>query len=158
MNLTKAKPGTRLPILKKDFIVDEKQIYETCALQVDSVLLIADVLRDRVEEFIILCRSLHIEPLVEVRNRADTENAIKSGALLTGINNRNLHDMSVDTKTTIDLSPLFREAGLTVISESGIKIPEDILGLKNLCDGFLIGTALMKSVNPQKTLEAFVCA
>ncbi len=157
-NLTKAKVGTRLPILRKDFIVDEKQIYETYVMQADSVLLIADVLQDRLEEFILLCRSLHIEPLIEVRNQEDTENAIKSGALLTGINNRNLHDMSVDTKTTAELSCLLRDAGLTVISESGIKTPEDVLGLKNFCDGFLIGTSLMKSENPQKTLETFVCA
>jgi len=156
-NLTKAKTGTRLPILRKDFIVDEKQIYETYVLQADSVLLIADVLQDRLEEFILLSRSLHIEPLVEVRNRKDTENAVKSGALLTGINNRNLYDMLVDTKTTAELSCLLRDAGLTVISESGIKTPEDILGLKKFSDGFLIGTALMKSANPQKTLEAFVC-
>jgi len=157
-NLTKAKAGTRLPILRKDFIVDEKQIYETYALRADSVLLIADVLHDRLEEFILLSRSLDIEPLVEVRNREDTENAVKSGALLTGINNRNLYDMSVDTKKTTELSSLLRDAGLTVISESGIKTPEDILGLKKFCDGFLIGTSLMKSANPQKTLEAFVCA
>jgi len=156
-NLTKAKTGTRLPILRKDFIVDEKQISETYALHADSVLLIADVLQGRLAEFISLCRSLHIEPLVEVRTRVDTENAIRSGALLTGINNRNLHDMSIDTKKTKELSSLLRDAGLTVISESGIKTPEDILGLKNICDGFLIGTALMKSANPQKTLEAFVC-
>ncbi|ABN07562.1 indole-3-glycerol phosphate synthase [Methanocorpusculum labreanum Z] len=156
-NLTKAKSGTRLPILRKDFIVDEKQIYETYVMQADSVLLIADVLQDRLEEFILLCQSLHLEPLVEVRNREDAENAVKSGALLTGINNRNLHDMSVDTKTTEELSCLLRDAGLTVISESGIKTPEDVLGLKNLCDGFLIGTSLMKSADPQKTLEAFVC-
>lgn len=156
-NLTKAKTGTRLPILRKDFIVDEKQIYETYALHADSVLLIADVLQDRLAEFISLCRSLHIEPLVEVRTRADTENAIRSGALLIGINNRNLHDMSIDTKKTKELSSLLRDADLTVISESGIKTPEDILGLKNICDGFLIGTALMKSANPQKTLEVFVC-
>ncbi len=157
-NLTKAKAGTRLPILRKDFIVDEKQIYETYTMQADSVLLIADVLQGRLEAFILLCRSLHIEPLVEVRNRKDTENAVKSGALLTGINNRNLHDMSVDTKTTAELSCLLRAAGLTVISESGIKTPEDVIGLKNFCDGFLIGTSLMKSENPQKTLEEFVCA
>lgn len=157
-NLTKAKAGTRLPILRKDFIVNEKQIYETYVMQADSVLLIADVLQDRLEEFIHLCRSLHIEPLVEVRNRKDTENAVKSGAMLTGINNRNLHDMSVDTKTTAELSCLLRDAGLTVISESGIKTPEDVIVLKKFCDGFLIGTSLMKSANPQKTLEAFVCA
>ena len=156
-NLTKAKTGTRLPILRKDFIVDENQIYETSVLQADSVLLIADVLQDRLAEFISLCRSLQIEPLVEVRTLEDAENAVNSGALLTGINNRNLHDMSVDTKKTKELSGLLRDAGLTVISESGIKTPEDILGLKNFCDGFLIGTTLMKSVNPQKTLEAFVC-
>lgn len=157
-NLIKAKTGTGLPILRKDFIVDEKQIYETYALQADSVLLIAGVLQDRLAEFISLCRSFHIEPLVEVRTQADAENAVNSGALLTGINNRNLHDMSVDTQKTKDLSGILRDAGLTVISESGIKTPKDILGLKNFCDGFLIGTALMKSVDPQKTLEAFVCA
>ncbi|MEA5036850.1 Indole-3-glycerol phosphate synthase [bioreactor metagenome] len=157
-NLQRAKTVTRLPILRKDFIVDENQIYETYAFEADSVLLIAGVLGVRLAEFISLCRSLNIEPLVEIRTRADTENAIRSGALLTGINNRNLHDMSIDTKKTKELSSLLRDAGLTVISESGIKTPEDILGLKNICDGFLIGTALMKSANPQKTLEAFVCA
>jgi len=156
-NLAKAKTGTQLPILRKEFIVDENQIYETYALHADSVLLIAGVLQDRLPAFISLCRSLHIEPLVEVRTLADTKNAIQSGALLTGINNRNLHDMSVDTKITKDLSGLLRDAGLTVISESGIRTPGDISGLKDFCDGFLIGTALMKSANPQKTLEAFVC-
>ncbi len=121
------------------------------------MLLIADVLQDRLAEFISLCRSLHIEPLVEVRTLDDAENAVNSGALLTGINNRNLHDMSVYTKKTKDLSGVLRDAGLTVISENGIKTPEDIIYLKNFCDGFLIGTTLMKSVDPQKTLEAFVC-
>jgi len=157
-NLQRAKIVTHLPVLRKDFIVDEKQIYETYALQADSVLLIADVLQERLADFISLCRSLRIEPLVEVRTQEEAENAIRSGAQLMGINNRNLHDMSVDTRKTKDISKIFRDAGLTVISESGIKTPEDIGDLKNFCDGFLIGTTLMKSADPQKTLEAFVCA
>ena len=156
-NLAGVKTGTGLPVLRKDFIVDEIQIYETYILHADSVLLIAGVLQDRLPAFISLCRSMNIEPLVEVRTLDDTENAIQSGALLTGINNRDLHDMSVDTQKTKELSSLLRDAGLLVISESGIRTPGDISGLKEYCDGFLIGTALMKSVNPQKTLEAFVC-
>ncbi|MDD4126202.1 MAG: indole-3-glycerol-phosphate synthase [Methanomicrobium sp.] len=156
--LIKAKAETKLPVLRKDFIVSEKQIYETYAMKADSVLLISGVLKERLFGFISLCRSLHIEPLVEVRNPDDAENAIKSGAELVGINNRNLTDMTVNTGNTKEIFGILRDAGLTVISESGIKTPDDVLNLKKYCDGFLIGTALMKSENPQKTLEGFVFA
>ena len=156
--LTTVKKETKLPVLRKDFIVSEKQIYETYALKADSVLLISGVLKERLEEFLSLCRTLQIEPLVEIRTQRDAENAINSGAGLVGINNRNLTDMTVNTGKTKEISGLLHDAGLTVISESGIKNPGDVINLKKYCDGFLIGTALMKSDNPKATLEGFVFA
>ena len=156
--LSQVKCATELPVLRKDFIVDEKQVLETSALKADSVLLISDVLQKRLESFISLCRTLSLEPLVEVRTLRDAENAIKSGAELVGINNRNLKDMTVGMEKTRVLSGILRDCGLTVISESGIKTPQDITGLKSFCDGFLIGTALMKTEYPDKALEGFVFA
>ncbi|MBN2735090.1 MAG: indole-3-glycerol-phosphate synthase [Methanomicrobiaceae archaeon] len=156
--LTEAKTATKLPILRKDFIVSEKQIYETYAQKADSVLLISGVLKERLEDFISLCRTFQIEPLVEVRTRDEAENAINSGAELIGVNNRNLKDMKVDTGKTEQISGILSDAGLTVISESGIRSVDDVLKLKKYCDGFLIGTALMKSDDPKKALEGFVFA
>lgn len=157
-NIKEAKKAGSLPVLRKDFIVSEMQIYETYAAGADSALLISGVLDKKLFGFISLCRSFQIEPLVEVRTKEDAENAIKSGARLAGINNRNLSDMSVDISKTKEISKMLLDCGITVISESGIKTPSDIRSLKNYCDGFLIGTSLMKAQNPKEMLEGFVFA
>ncbi|MBP2132425.1 indole-3-glycerol phosphate synthase [Methanomicrobium sp. W14] len=157
-NIALVKSKTGLPVLRKDFIVDEKQIYEAYSLKADSVLLISGVLKNKLADFIEVCKTLSVEPLVETRTTDEAEFALRCGAELCGINNRNLKDMTVDTDATKKISETLQNAGVTVISESGIKTPADIGELKSFCDGFLIGTALMKSKDPQKTLEGVVFA
>lgn len=152
------RPGTEVPILRKDFIIDKVQIRQTAALGADAILLIAAVLGDRLGEFIEFSQSYGIESLVEVHNEAEMDNAISAGARIIGINNRNLKTMKTEPETTKRLAPLAAGAGVTIVCESGIRGPEDIRDMKEYCHGFLVGTYLMSAANPAKALEELVCA
>ncbi|HRD26217.1 MAG TPA: indole-3-glycerol-phosphate synthase, partial [Methanoculleus sp.] len=88
----------------------------------------------------------------------EMERALATGANLIGINNRNLETMTVDLSTTVRLARAARDAGRTVVSESGIAWPYDVRRLSRHCDAFLIGSALMSAKDRQKRLEGFVFA
>ncbi|HEY8499612.1 MAG TPA: indole-3-glycerol phosphate synthase TrpC [Clostridia bacterium] len=144
--LKKISGAVSLPVLRKDFIVDEYQIFEAKALGASCVLFIASILgREDLAAFIRISHGIGLEALVEIHNENELENAVVSGARLIGINNRNLHTFSVDISTTLRLSWMAPDE-ILVVSESGIHTEKDIQMLKNArVDGILVGECLMRS-------------
>ena len=149
---------TKIPILRKDFIVDKKQIEETKNAGADAVLLITAVLGDQLDEFVKSARRAGLEPLVEVHDRQEVRIALDTGADLIGINNRNLKTLKTDLSTTIRLAPMIKRAERTVIAESGVTWPYDIRALRRYANGYLIGSSIMAAENPRRRLEGFVYA
>lgn len=157
-DIARVKSAVGIPVLRKDFIIDEKQIPETQALGADAVLLIAAVLKERLPIFVDLAQAYGLEPLVEVHNAEEIETALATQAELIGINNRNLATLTIDRSTTRLLSGSVRSAGRTIVSESGMRSADDIREMKPYCDAFLIGSSIMAHDRPEKKLEEFVCA
>ncbi|MGC9436067.1 MAG: indole-3-glycerol phosphate synthase TrpC [Methanomicrobiales archaeon] len=155
--LAAVRRAVSVPILRKDFIIDHRQLPETKALGADAVLLIAAVLGPDLARFVDDARELGLEPLVEVHTREEADLAQAAGADLIGINNRDLRTMSVDLTTTRRLAGHIGP-GRTIVSESGIRWPFDVRTLRDYCDGFLIGSALMADADRKKKLEGFVYA
>ncbi|MDE2756387.1 MAG: indole-3-glycerol phosphate synthase TrpC, partial [Acidobacteriota bacterium] len=142
------------PVLRKDFILDPYQIYESSACCADAVLLIAAILTPRrLLKLKQLADRLGLEVLVEVHDRQELKVALDVGARLIGVNNRNLKTFEVNLGTSLELAPHIPESVLSV-SESGIRAPGDIRQLREAgYDAFLIGESLMKSANPGKALR-----
>jgi indole-3-glycerol phosphate synthase len=147
-----------VPVLRKDFIIDERQLAESRDLGADAVLLITAVLGERLEEFLDTGQRFGLESLVEVHTRDEVKNALDCGAGLIGVNNRDLRTFRTDLSTTLRLAPLAREGGAMVIAESGITWPSDVKALRRHAQGFLIGSAIMGSPDPVRRLEGFVFA
>ncbi len=157
-DIGRVRSAVFLPVLRKDFIIDERQVAESLALGADAVLLIAAVLGKRLPVFVDLARSYGLEPLVEVHTRAEADAALATETMLVGINNRDLATMTIDRSTTRLLSEGLRKAGKLVVSESGMRSADDVRDMKPYCDAFLIGSSIMAHEQPRKKLEEFVCA
>lgn len=146
--------AVRLPILRKDFIVDPYQISETRVLGADALLLIARILEaGQLQEFIGLSSELGLASLVEVHDEADLEKAITSGARIVGINNRDLDTFRTDFGVSMRLAPLIPR-GLTRVSESGISTRDDVEDV--VAAGFhaiLVGESLMRQKDIGKKLR-----
>lgn len=141
------KEEVSLPILRKDFIFEEIQVYESRALGADAILLIARILEEeKLAKLVELTHALDMEALIEVRSHKELARILKFPKVdMIGINNRNLDTLKIDIKTTETLMP-FIPADMTVVSESGIHTLKDMLYLKGLSvDGVLIGEAFMKA-------------
>ncbi len=138
------RAATHLPMLYKEFVVDEWQIWHAAALGASAVLLIAAALeRDRLRELIATCAEAGLEVLFEVHNRDEMEAGIDLGCGLLGINNRDLKTFNVSLQTTLDLKHL-APAGALVVSESGIKSNDDVrMLLQGGIDGILVGQQLL---------------
>ncbi|MFC2011071.1 indole-3-glycerol phosphate synthase TrpC [Chloroflexota bacterium] len=138
----------KLPLLRKDFLSEPYQIYESRAYGADSLLLIVAILTsERLEELLELSHKLNMSCLVEVHNEAELEIALMSQARIIGINNRDLNTFTVDITTTERLRPLIPTDRI-VVSESGIKGNSDMVKLKQWgIDAVLIGESLMSSDN-----------
>ena len=138
-----------LPILRKDFVIDEYQIYEAKVIGADAVLLIAAILDDsQLRRFYDLAHKLGLDVLTEVHDESEMERALKLDVDIIGINNRNLKDFTISLETTGRLSKMVPE-GRLLVSESGVGEEGDILYLKEChVDALLIGRAFMESVNP----------
>ncbi len=134
----------RMPLLRKDFLTDPYQVYESRVYGADSILLIVAILTPQnLRDLINLSYNLGMSPLVEVHNEKEVEIALDSGARIIGINNRDLTTFTVDIGTTERLRPLIPPDRI-VVSESGIRTREDIEKLKGLnVNAVLIGEALM---------------
>jgi indole-3-glycerol phosphate synthase len=150
---------TELPVLRKEFIIDPLQIYESFFIGADVILLIVAVLElEELKKLLELTRKLNLEAIVEVHNQVELENALKTDAEIIGINNRNLNDFSVDLKTTNKLLKIIENKGLRdkyyFIAESGIKTKSDIEYLRKLgVNGVLIGETLMRAENPKAKIK-----
>jgi len=157
-NIRQVKATTDLPVLRKDFIIDKRQIYESRFLGADAVLLIAGLLGDQLASFVEECHRFSLEPLVEIHSADEVPAAAGSGARLIGINNRDLRTMKTCLKTTRLIAEKIRRDQITIVSESGIFWPCDIRYLSRYCDAYLVGSSLMRSSDPVKALEGLACA
>jgi indole-3-glycerol phosphate synthase len=157
VDLKEAGRVTKIPILRKDFILDSWQVWETRAAGADSFLLIAAVLDDQIlRELLALGRSLKMEPLVEVHSRQELDRVLSAGAEIIGVNNRDLQDFSVHLKTSLELVQAIPQDCIAV-SESGLRTREDLVRLREAgFDAFLIGERLMQQVDPGKALGALL--
>lgn len=144
--LKELKERVTLPLMRKDFIIDDYQIYESLYWGADAILLIAHILTEReLKSFYKIAKDLGMDVVVEAHNEEDVEKALKSGASIIGINNRDLNTFRVDLSTTQRLIRLIPENKIK-ISESGIKTYEDVMFLKSLgMDAVLIGEAFMEA-------------
>ena len=153
------RQSTKLPLLRKDFVIDSYQIYESKVIGADFILLISSVLSEKkLKEFIDISLSLGIEPLVEVHTKEDLQKALNANARMIGINNRNLKEFKTSLDNTRNILPLIPKDKI-VISESGIEDREDILELREMgtgevfVNGVLVGEALVKSKNPAEKIS-----
>jgi indole-3-glycerol phosphate synthase len=154
-DLRAVKKSVDLPVLRKDFIVDEYQVYESAAAGADAVLLIVAALVD--ETLLRLRRliedELGMDALIEVHTREELQRAIACGANVIGVNNRNLHTFEVSLETSLSLAAE-APAGAVLISESGLNNATDLARLHTTgYRGFLIGESLMRSENPEAALR-----
>ncbi len=153
-DLCEARAACELPILRKDFIVDEYQLYEARAAGADAVLLIVAALEPvQLSALHESAGKLGLDVLVEVHDREELQAALKIGAELIGVNNRDLRDFSVDVERTTKLMGEI-PAGVTVVSESGIAGVEQLRELENGgVDAVLVGESLMRSEDPEAALR-----
>ena len=157
-HLAAIREETRLPLLRKDFIFDPYQVYESRAYGADALLLIVAILsREQLEELLWLSQNLSLNCLVEVHNQAEVERALLSQAKIIGINNRNLDTFAVDINTTHQLRPLIPQEKI-VVSESGIGSRTDIEKLKEWgVNAVLVGEALVTAADvPSKMKELII--
>ncbi|HXD33316.1 MAG TPA: indole-3-glycerol phosphate synthase TrpC [Pyrinomonadaceae bacterium] len=157
-DLRSVREAVRLPILRKDFVFDEYQVWESGAAGAAAILLIVSVLTD--EELRSLRRlaedGLGIDALVEVHSATELQRALTAGAKIIGVNNRNLRSFEVSLDVSVDLA---REAPAETIlvSESGIATRDDLTRLRELgYRGFLIGESLMRAADPEQTLRSLL--
>lgn len=152
--LKEIKQNVKIPVLRKDFIIDPYQIYEARTIGADGILLIVSILsKEEIKEFIRISKDFGISCLVEAHDEKEIEIAINSGAEIIGVNNRDLKTFTVDINNSINLRK-FVPKEILFVSESGIKTPEDIDNLrKNGVDAVLIGEELMRSKDIKKSLD-----
>lgn len=143
-----------LPVLRKDFIIDAYQIYEAKCLGASAVLLIAAILEEKqLQSFLELTHSLGLSALVEAHTEEEADKALKAGAKIIGVNNRNLQTFEVDLNNSLNLRRLVPPE-ISFVAESGIKSAEDIKKLIEAgVNGVLIGETLMRSPDKKAALE-----
>jgi indole-3-glycerol phosphate synthase len=151
--LKQARASCQLPVLRKDFMVDAYQIYESRALGADAILLIAACLDDaQMQEFEAIARSLDMAVLVEVHDAAELARALKLKTPLLGINNRNLQTFEVSLDTTLALKAQV-PADRLLVTESGIHTRDDVLRMGAAgVNAFLVGEAFMRAPEPGEAL------
>lgn len=152
--LRKIARAVSIPCLRKDFTVDEYMIYEAKLLGASAVLLICSILsEDQIREYICICDELGISALVEAHDETEVGTALRAGARVIGVNNRNLRDFSVDTENSRRLRDRIPREVLFV-SESGVSSAEDVERLREAgADAVLIGEALMRAADKKAKLS-----
>lgn len=143
-----------IPCIRKDFTVDDYMIYEAKLLGAQAVLLICSILStETIREYIGICDSLGISALVEAHNEEEIKSAVRAGARIIGVNNRNLKDFTVDTENSRRMRELVPK-DIVFVAESGVQTAEDI---KSLCeagvDAVLIGETLMRAADKKAKLK-----
>ncbi len=156
-DLKEARAATLLPTLRKDFIIDPYQVWESLTIGADAILLIVAALSDaELRKLFATAREANLDVLMEVHDRDELLRAIDLGALIIGVNNRNLSTMEVDLRTSVDLASLIPDHVIAV-AESGIAGAEDIRRLRDVgYDAFLIGEHLMSAPDPGTALETLL--
>ncbi len=152
--LQQARRACRLPVIRKDFLVDPYQVIEARALQADCILLIAAALDDAtLAELNRLAQRLGMDVLIEVHDGEELERALKLDNRLIGINNRNLHSFELSLQTTYDLLPAI-PPGRIVVTESGILTRDDVAAMRSHgVNSFLVGEAFMRAEDPGARLR-----
>ena len=147
---------TRLPMIRKDFVVDEYQLYQAKLLGADAVLLICALLdTETIARYLDICSKLRMDALVETHDEAEIEYALKAGAKIIGVNNRNLKDFSVDFTNAMKLREMIPETKVYV-AESGVRSAEDAETIRRIgADAVLIGEALMRTEDRAGFIKAF---
>jgi len=155
--LSQIRPEVNLPLFRKDFIIDEYQVYESLLKGADAILLIASILdKKKMDELISLSNSLGLDFIIEVHNLDELNRALATNAEIIGINNRDLHTFEVDLGTTYELMKHIPPDRI-VVSESGIKSRDDILSLKKSgVNAFLVGEALIKEDSISRKIKEMV--
>ena len=143
-----------IPCIRKDFTVDEYQIYQAKTLGAAAVLLICSILsEEQLGEYIKICDSLGISALVEIHNEKEAGMAVRAGARIIGVNNRNLKDFTVDTANSRKLRDLIPD-DIIFVSESGVKSTDDIRAIREIgADAVLIGETLMRADDKKAKLD-----
>lgn len=152
-DLTRVRRACRLPVLRKDFLLEPWEVAEARLAEADAVLLIVAALsEDRLAEMLELAHRLGMQALVEIHDEAELETAVRVKAPIIGINNRDLQTFKVDLGTSSRLAAQLPPDTLKV-SESGLSTAADLKGLEGLVDAFLIGESLVKSPEPTALLR-----
>ncbi|MGA3170114.1 MAG: indole-3-glycerol phosphate synthase TrpC [Chthoniobacteraceae bacterium] len=153
-HLTKVRAAVDLPVLRKDFILHESQIYEAAVAGADAILLIVAALdQPDLERLLALAVDLQLDALVEVHTLDELDRALQTDATIIGINNRNLATFQVDLNTTQELAEQVPD-DITLVSESGIKTPEDTRLLLDCgCNAILVGETLMRAADVHAAVE-----
>ena len=142
-----------IPCIRKDFTVDEYMIYQARLLGASAVLLICSILTpQQMESYLEVCESLGLSALVEAHDESEIKMALKAGARIIGVNNRNLKDFTVDTENSRKLRDMV-PSNLVFVSESGVRTAEDVAAIaKSGADAVLIGETLMRAENKTEKL------
>jgi indole-3-glycerol phosphate synthase len=158
-HLREARKSVVLPVLRKDFIVEPWQVWESRATNADTFLLIVAALSPAaLAELLSLGRELGMEPLVEVHTRPELDAALAAGARILGVNNRNLHTLEVNVETSLELIEFIPEECIAV-SESGLRSAQDLARLRAAgFDAFLIGEYFMREADPGAALGRLLAA
>jgi indole-3-glycerol phosphate synthase len=156
-DLAEARRVIEIPVLRKDFILESYQVYESVAIGADALLLIVAILKDReLRELLDLSRKLKISALVEVHTETELQRAIAAGAQMIGVNNRDLKTLAVNLETSFKLRPKI-PTGCVAISESGIKTAADLRRIQEAnFNAVLIGERFMTQPNPGAALRALL--
>ena len=144
-----------LPMLRKDFTVDEYQLYQARLMGADCVLLICALLdTDELARYLGICEELGLDALAEAHDAGEIASAVSAGAKIIGVNNRNLKDFSVDFSNAARLRDQI-PPGVLYVAESGVRAPEDVSALKRIgADAVLVGEALMRAPDRGAMLSA----
>ena len=155
--LAEIRRAVALPLLRKDFTIDEYQIHEARAFGADAVLLIAAILDDaQLRHFQAVSRELGLDALVEVHTREELDRALAAGATLVGVNNRDLRTFVTRLEVTEELAPHVPD-GVTLVAESGFRTRDELERLERAgARAFLIGESLMAAPDPGEALRAFL--
>lgn len=154
-DLEHARKATKLPVLRKDFLISSYQIFESSVMGADAVLLIVRILaKAQLKDYLDLCNEIHMDALVEIHSEQDLESAINANAKLIGINNRNLSSFETDLETTIRMASLL-DSHQIAVAASGIQRRKDIeIITKSGIWNFLIGESIVKAKNPMAFLKS----
>jgi indole-3-glycerol phosphate synthase len=153
-DLSRVRAAVQIPVLRKDFLVSPRMVLASRIAAADSCLLIVAMLSDsELSDCLGTARELGMEPLVEVHDASELDRALRSGARIVGINNRNLHSLAIDLATAEELLPRIPD-GIVRVAESGVHTHRDRDRMRAAgADALLVGTALMSALDPGQALR-----